>query len=141
MRKVLFVCTANVSRSPTAEDLFQGWKGVWEAKSAGITPDPRGRLLTQELIDWADLIIVMEPTHGEYITSHFQCSPDKIRILNIADRYTETTQNSKAYFGRRFHPFFRNIEGSMKPDSNPEESHGKCDFDTTLSLCDWLTFS
>lgn len=88
MRKVLFVCTANVSRSPTAENLFQGWEGVWDAKSAGIMPDPRGKLLTQELVDWADLIIVMEPTHSEFITSHFHCSLDKIRILNVADRYT-----------------------------------------------------
>ena len=43
--------------------------------------------MTQEVIDWADLIIVMEATHRDYIRSHFQCSPDKIRILNIADRY------------------------------------------------------
>jgi len=87
MRKVLFVCTANLQRSPTAENLFQGWGGVWEAKSAGIMPDPQGKLLTQELVKWADLLIVMEKGHSEYITSHFQCSPDKIRILNIADRY------------------------------------------------------
>jgi predicted protein tyrosine phosphatase len=87
MRKVLFVCTANLQRSPTAENLFQGWKGIWEAKSAGIVPEPKGNPLTQKLIDWADLIIVMEPIHSQYIRSHFQCSPDKIRILNIADRY------------------------------------------------------
>ncbi len=50
-------------------------------------PDPQGNPLTQELIDWADLIIVMEPIHSQYIRSHFRCSPDKIRVLNIADRY------------------------------------------------------
>jgi predicted protein tyrosine phosphatase len=50
-------------------------------------PDPGRIPLTQELIDWADLVIVMEPIHGQYITSHFRCRPDKIRILNIADRY------------------------------------------------------
>ncbi len=107
MRKVLFVCTANVSRSPTAEDLFQGWKGVWEAKSAGITPDPRGRLLTQELIDWADLIIVMEPTHGEYITSHFQCSLDKIRILNIVDRYTRDDLELESVLRKKVPPILQ----------------------------------
>jgi predicted protein tyrosine phosphatase len=87
MRKVLFVCTANLQRSPTAEKLFQGWKGVWESKSAGIMPDPTGNPLTQELVDWADLILVMEVAHGDYICSHFQCSPQKVRILNIPDRY------------------------------------------------------
>lgn len=78
---------ANLQRSPTAERLFQGWKGIWEAKSAGITPVPQGNALTQELIDWADIIIVMEPIHSQYIHAHFRCSPDKIRILNIADIY------------------------------------------------------
>ena len=87
MRKVLFVCTANLQRSPTAERLFQGWKGNWEAKSAGIMPVPQGNSLTQELIDWADLIIGMEPIHNQYIHAHFRCSPDKIRTLNIPDRY------------------------------------------------------
>ena len=87
MRKVLFVCTANLQRSPTAERLFQGWKGVWEAKSGGIMPHSEGNSLTQELIDWADLIMVMEPIHSQYIHAHFRCSPDKIRILNIADIY------------------------------------------------------
>ena len=87
MRKVLFVCTANLQRSPTAENLFQGWKGIWEAKSAGIMPEPKRNPLTQKLIDWADVIVVMEPIHSQYIHAHFKCSPDKIRILNIADRY------------------------------------------------------
>jgi predicted protein tyrosine phosphatase len=107
MRKVLFVCTANVSRSPTAEGLFQGWDGVWEAKSAGILPDPRGRLLTQELVDWADLIIVMELIHSEYITSHFQCSPDKIRILNVADKYSRDDPELVTVLRRKVPPILQ----------------------------------
>lgn len=87
MRRVLFVCTANLQRSPTAERLFQGWEGIWEAKSAGIRPGPYGNPLTQELINWADLILVMEPDHNHYIQSHFRCDRGKIRVLNIADVY------------------------------------------------------
>jgi len=87
MRKALFVCTANLQRSPTAEDVFQGWKGVWEAKSAGIMPDPGGNPLSQELIDWADVIIVMEQLHSQYIRAHFQRVAGKICVLSIADRY------------------------------------------------------
>jgi predicted protein tyrosine phosphatase len=87
MWKVLFVCTANLQRSPTAETLFQGWKGNWEAKSAGISPDLGGNPLTQEVIDWADVIIVMETIHSQYIQANFRCGPDKIQVLNIADRY------------------------------------------------------
>ena len=87
LRKVLFVCTANLQRSPTAEKLFQGWKSNWEAKSAGIMPEPGGTALSQALIDWADLVIVMEPIHSQYIRENFQCGSDKIKVLNIPDRY------------------------------------------------------
>jgi predicted protein tyrosine phosphatase len=84
---VLFVCTANIQRSPTAENLFQGWNGRWEAKSAGILPEPEGRLLTQELIDWADLVVVMEAVHAYHINTYFKCDQNKLRILGIRDRY------------------------------------------------------
>lgn len=87
MRKVLFVCTANLQRSPTAENLFQAWKGMWEAKSAGIMPDPNSNPLTQKLIDWADVIIVMEPTHSQYIRANFQHGTGKVHVLNIPDIY------------------------------------------------------
>jgi predicted protein tyrosine phosphatase len=86
-RKVLFVCAANLQRSPTAENLFQNWMGRWEAKSAGTNPVPGGVLLTQGLIDWADLILVMEAVHAYYLKSHFRCDPSKLRILGIRDRY------------------------------------------------------
>jgi predicted protein tyrosine phosphatase len=105
MRKVLFVCTANIQRSPTAESLFQGWKGIWEAKSAGIMPEPKGNPLTQELIDWADLIIVMEPIHSQYIHAHFKCRPDKIRILNIADRYLRDDPKLISLLRKKAPPF------------------------------------
>jgi predicted protein tyrosine phosphatase len=84
---VLFVCTANLQRSPTAENLFRNWKGQWQTKSAGVMPEPEGTLLTQELIDWADLILVMEPVHAHYVNTHFKCDPNKVKVLNIADRF------------------------------------------------------
>jgi predicted protein tyrosine phosphatase len=87
-KKVLFVCTANLQRSPTAEKHFQNWKGLWEAKSAGVMPVPEGNSLSQELVDWADLVICMEPEHAEYLETNFNCTPSKLKVLNIADRYT-----------------------------------------------------
>ncbi|MGD0690691.1 MAG: phosphotyrosine protein phosphatase [Candidatus Bathyarchaeia archaeon] len=86
-RNALFICTANLQRSPTAESLFQNWGGRWETKSAGINPGPGGTLLTQELVDWADLILVMEGVHAYYIKSHFRCDSSKLRVLGIRDRY------------------------------------------------------
>jgi predicted protein tyrosine phosphatase len=43
--------------------------------------------LTQELIDWADVIIVMEPIHSQYIHANFQRGTGKVHILDIADIY------------------------------------------------------
>jgi predicted protein tyrosine phosphatase len=67
--------------------MFQGWKGVWDAKSAGIMPDPGCNSLSQRLIDWADVIIVMESLHSQHIQTHFQRVIGKIHVLSIEDRY------------------------------------------------------
>lgn len=43
--------------------------------------------VTKELVNWADLILVMEPSHSEFIFGHFRCDPDKVRVLDIPNRY------------------------------------------------------
>jgi predicted protein tyrosine phosphatase len=43
--------------------------------------------VTQALIDWAELVLVMEPDHAEYIHGHFKCDPNKMRILDIGNKY------------------------------------------------------
>lgn len=87
---LLFVCTGNTCRSPLAEGIARaevarrGWKNV-EVGSAGLAAGDgspatreavvvagrqgvdlgahRSRLLTAEVADWADLILVMSPSH------------------------------------------------------------------------------
>ena len=85
--KVLFVCSANVDRSPTAEALFQDVPGI-ETASAGTNNDAVTPL-DQELILWADIIIVMEKTHREKIRKRFKDSLKSQRIvsLDIPDHY------------------------------------------------------
>jgi predicted protein tyrosine phosphatase len=67
--------------------MFHNWKGRWEARSAGTSPVPGRNALTQELVDWADLVLVMESDHSGFILANFNCNPDKIRVLNISDMY------------------------------------------------------
>jgi predicted protein tyrosine phosphatase len=43
--------------------------------------------LSQHLIDWADLIIVMESHHANYIHSKFKVDQKKVKVLNIPDIY------------------------------------------------------
>jgi predicted protein tyrosine phosphatase len=60
-RNLLFICSQNRLRSPTAEQLFSHYPGI-EAMSAGTNNDAE-TALDGELIDWADLIFVMEKAH------------------------------------------------------------------------------
>lgn len=62
--KVLFVCSQNKLRSPTAEQVFSRWPGI-EVMSCGLNNDAENPA-RPELIEWADIIFVMEqagPSH------------------------------------------------------------------------------
>ena len=85
--RVLFVCTANKLRSPTAETLFEGLDGI-EAISAGTDPEAP-RSLTKDLVASADLIFTMESHHRERIRKKYKARPSDRRIvtLDIPDEY------------------------------------------------------
>ena len=68
--KVLFVCDANRLRSPTAETIFSKNPRV-EVKSAGVGKEATVPL-SVELLEWADLIFVMEKRHRNIIHSAFK---------------------------------------------------------------------
>jgi predicted protein tyrosine phosphatase len=61
--RILFVCTSNRLRSPTAETLFTGWPGL-EVMSAGLD-QAATRVLDQDAIAAADVIVVMERHHRD----------------------------------------------------------------------------
>jgi predicted protein tyrosine phosphatase len=91
--KLLFVCTGNRDRSPTAEDLFRNSE-PYEARSAG-TSVFAVRRVTQELIDWADKIFVMselEDGHLTFLETHFNLKGKAVYDLDIPDRYQRGSQ-------------------------------------------------
>jgi predicted protein tyrosine phosphatase len=85
--RILFVCTANKLRSPTAEDVFRDWPG-FEVISAG-TDSEAPRPLTKELVASADMIFAMENHHRERIRKKFKKRPpdDRIITLHIPDEF------------------------------------------------------
>ncbi|MBD9377297.1 MULTISPECIES: low molecular weight protein tyrosine phosphatase family protein [Pseudoxanthomonas] len=87
MRKVLFICSQNRLRSPTAEQVFADWPGV-ETASAGLNNDAENPL-TPELLTWADLVFVMERAHRDKLSSRFRAHLGRQRIvcLDIPDEY------------------------------------------------------
>lgn len=110
MKNVLFVCTVNLQRSPTAEKMFQGWDDLWEARSAGIMPDKNGKPLTQRLVDWADIILVMEHLQGLYIRARFRRSAGKIHVLGIADRYYRDDPELKRELQKKVPPVLEKLK-------------------------------
>jgi predicted protein tyrosine phosphatase len=60
--QLLFVCSRNQWRSPTAEALFKD-SDLYVAKSAGTSDSARIKI-TPGLINWADCIFVMEKRHA-----------------------------------------------------------------------------
>ncbi|NQZ27818.1 MAG: phosphotyrosine protein phosphatase [Colwellia sp.] len=75
---ILFLCTANIQRSRTAEDHFS----ENYCKQHGTT------VCTTDLLDWADRVFVMEPMHIERIEDnagkHYL---DEVEHLEIEDIY------------------------------------------------------
>jgi predicted protein tyrosine phosphatase len=87
MKNVLFVCSQNRLRSPTAEQVFSRRPDI-EVASAGTNHDAENPL-TAELVEWADIIFVMEKTHRNKLQQRFRASLKKARIicLDIPDEF------------------------------------------------------
>ncbi|MFK7776982.1 MAG: hypothetical protein QM501_02510 [Gimesia sp.] len=87
MKKVLFLCSKNKLRSPTAEAIFSDVEG-WEVYSAGISNDAEVKVSAEDIV-WADYIFVMEKTHKKKLSNKFGWAIRKQRVisLDIPDDY------------------------------------------------------
>jgi predicted protein tyrosine phosphatase len=84
---VLFLCSRNRLRSPTAEAIFSDHPAI-EVDSAGLSSDAEIPV-TLEQIEWADLIVVMEKVHRSRLNRKFgsALSRKRIAVLDIPDDY------------------------------------------------------
>ena len=84
---ILFICSRNKWRSRTAETIFKN-NQIHTIRSAGTESEARIRV-TEKLINWADLIFVMEKRHKERLINRFGVLMDdkNVVILNIEDNY------------------------------------------------------
>ena len=84
---MLFICSQNRLRSPTAEQVFASWEGI-ETASAGTNNDAESPL-TAELVSWAQLIFVMERVHRDKLSKKFRehLKEQRVVCLDIPDRY------------------------------------------------------
>lgn len=84
---VLFVCSRNKWRSATAETIFKNHP-FHQVKSAGTSASARIKI-NGKLIDWADLIFVMEKKHKQILSASFMenLSNKQVVVLYISDDY------------------------------------------------------
>jgi predicted protein tyrosine phosphatase len=87
VKRVLFVCSQNRLRSPTAEQVFSSHPQL-ECASAGTNNDAENPL-TAELVAWADVIFVMEKAHRNKLSKKFrqQLINKRVICLDIPDDY------------------------------------------------------
>ena len=108
--KVLFICSANKDRSATAELLGQELWPNHQFISAGTNQKICFQLGTQyiniELVDWAEIIFVMENKHKKELIKLFGSSfSKKIKVLDIKDHYEYGDTNLKKIFQQKLKPY------------------------------------
>jgi predicted protein tyrosine phosphatase len=86
-RNILFVCSKNQWRSPTAETLYRKQPNL-SVRSAGTSSSAR-RHLNADDVQWADVIFVMEDKHlSRMRAEHGHLLTDKlVHVLDIPDEY------------------------------------------------------
>ena len=84
---LLFVCSENRLRSPTGEEVFSKYEGI-NAIGAGTNQDA-DTVVSGDLIEWADIIFVMEKSHRNKISTKFKplLRGKKLVCLDIPDNY------------------------------------------------------
>ena len=107
MRNVLFICSQNKLRSPTAENIFSDCEG-FDVTSAGLNNDAEVPV-TAELVEWADTIFVMENTHRNKLQKKFRDSlkNQRVIVLGIPDDYDFMDEELIAILKHKLDGFFK----------------------------------
>lgn len=84
---LLFVCSENRLRSPTGEEVFSNYEGI-DAIGCGTNSDAE-TTISGDLIEWANIIFVMEKAHRNKVSKKFKdlLKDKKFVCLDIPDNY------------------------------------------------------
>lgn len=106
MMRALFISGRSRARGPTAAQIVSQWKNV-RADCAGIASDADDQL-SQEQLDWADIIFVMEPRQKTVIGSKFSDALRGKRMINldIGDLYSFMEPELVEILTRKLKPYF-----------------------------------
>ena len=76
--KILFICNAAMQRSPTAAEIFSN---KHKTACAGVYSEHRP--ITEKLLEWSDIIYVMEDHQRRFIGENFPKQYMQKRIVNL----------------------------------------------------------
>jgi predicted protein tyrosine phosphatase len=84
---ILFICSKNQWRSPTAEQVWHRHPGL-SVRSAGTSPNARHAVSSADLA-WADVIFAMEEKHKSRLLAEYRSvvADKTIHVLDIPDDY------------------------------------------------------
>ncbi len=84
---LLFVCSMNQWRSPTAEKIYEK-KSLVNVRSRGTSRNARVTITAEDL-KWADIVFVMEDKHKDRLQGDFPADVryKEIHVLDILDVY------------------------------------------------------
>jgi predicted protein tyrosine phosphatase len=87
LSNLLFICSKNQWRSPTAELLFKN-HALHHVRSAGTSEQARIRV-NEKLLAWADVVFMMERKHRDILKQRFALAMagKKVVVLDIEDNY------------------------------------------------------
>ena len=104
---VLLICSQNRLRSPTAEQVFADRPG-FDVASAGLNNDAETRV-SPDLLEWADLIFVMERAHRHRLSKRFRphLKDKRIVCLDIPDQFEYMDEALIRLLEKKVGPFLR----------------------------------
>lgn len=83
---VLFICSRNQWRSPTAEQVFRRYPAL---ASVPLAPAATPKSVSCGLLQWADVICVMEQKHKDRLMAEYRriIENKPLHVLDIPDDY------------------------------------------------------
>jgi predicted protein tyrosine phosphatase len=113
--RVLFVCQYNRSRSATAERVFCKDPRL-DVRSAGTSADALVKV-NARMLEWADIIFIMDPGQQQWLDERFAGNPALTRIINldIADNYTFLDPQLVTLLQERANPHIDKARSALRP--------------------------
>lgn len=106
--RILFVCSRNQWRSPTAEALYRNDARV-AVRSAGVSQAAR-RVIRAADLEWADMVLVMETAHLRRIRQDFRdLDLPPIECLDIPDDFPFMDEALQALIRESVEPWVKQL--------------------------------